>query len=560
MAQDDRTTTTPPQTGAPADGADAARAYGNGNAKPQNGNGNGGPAAAPQQAQPETEPAKPPVTRSPIFWVVLIIVLVFGGIWGFNFWVYSQNHVSTDDAYVTGDLVNVSPIISGTLSQLNVEEGDQVKAGQIIAKLDDSGPRANYDQAVAAYQAAESQVPQARTNLSYEAANVTAQIQQAQAALNAQIAKTQQSQSQVGLLSETTKAQVLQAQAQEAAALAQAQTAQAQAASARQAITVSQSAASAAAQQVNVAQANYTRAQRDAVRYTNLYGQNGQVAAVTAQQLDQAVATSNSAEAQLQASRDQAAQAQSQVDQYRAQAAAADATYNAAMKQYYAAAQSVKIAQANTIQVPVQQFGVANNAAVANQNRAELSAAQANEQQVSLRRQMVLTAQAQAIQAQAAVDAAKVTLDDCTIAAPSDGTVVKKAVNVGDALTPGQTIATITRGNNVWISANFKETQLQNVQPGQPAEISVDAFPGLTFEGKVQSVNEASGNTTSLLPADNATGNFTKVVQRIPVKIILVPADQNNGKHEATAKDIEDLRQGMSVVATIDVSSGRHNN
>jgi membrane fusion protein (multidrug efflux system) len=134
--------------------------------------------------------------------------------------------------------------------------------------------------------------------------------------------------------------------------------------------------------------------------------------------------------------------------------------------------------------------------------------------------------------------------------------VVRKGVNVGDALTPGQTIVTMTQGTYAWITANFKETQLEGVQAGEPVEIDVDAFPGKTFHGSVQSINEASGNTTSLLPADNATGNFTKVVQRIPVKIVLV-APRHPASGDATQQDIEDLRQGMSCEPTIDISAAR---
>ena len=162
------------------------------------------------------------------------------------------------------------------------------------------------------------------------------------------------------------------------------------------------------------------------------------------------------------------------------------------------------------------------------------------------------------LQSQAALTNAQVTLDDTVIRAPSNGTIVRKGANVGDALSPGQTIATMTKGDYVWIQANFKETQLQYVRVGQPVTCTVDAYPGKTFYGKVQSVNEASGNTTSLLPADNATGNFTKVVQRIPVKIILY-APKNPGLHDANNDDIRNLRQGMSVETDIDVSTARQN-
>ena len=500
--------------------------------------------------------AGPSFTRSAGFRIVLVIAIIAAIIWGVKYWNYSQNHVSTDDAYVSGDLINVSPIISGTLAKLTVDEGDTVKAGQVIAVLDKSGPLASFEQEQAAYTAAVSQIPQARTSLTYESATVQAAIDQARAALSAQNAKTHQSQQQVDLIAQTTQTQVAQAQAQAAAALSQAQTAQAQALSALQAVQSAKSAAAASHQQVNVAQANYVRAEHDDSRYQALYGSNGQVGAVTAQQLDQVVDAADTAQAQLQSAQDSASQADSQVAVAVAQARAAQSAVETAIKQFNASAAQVRIAQENQIQVPVQQFGVANNAAIGQQNTAELASAVAQTTQIKLRQEQVTTAMASAEQALAAMQNAKVTLDDCTITAPSDGVVVRKGVNVGDALTPGQTIVTMTQGTYTWIAANFKETQLAGVKPGEPVEIDVDAFPGKVFHGKVQSINEASGNTTSLLPADNATGNFTKVVQRIPVKIVLVTVS-NPGPNDATQRDIDNLRQGMSCEPTIDISSSR---
>ena len=138
-----------------------------------------------------------------------------------------------------------------------------------------------------------------------------------------------------------------------------------------------------------------------------------------------------------------------------------------------------------------------------------------------------------------------------------DGTVVKKASNVGASLSPGQTVVTMTQGDYVYVTANFKETQLRDVRPQQPAEVEVDSFPGRIFKGTVKSINEATGATQALLPPDNATGNFTKVVQRIPVRIELVPAKDTDDKKYARAADIQSLRQGMSVTATIDVSGAK---
>ncbi len=535
---------------------------GNGNnGQPQQGPPQGGGDPQPGQGDQQSQDAAPPkkgFTQSPIFKVLLAVVVLLAIIFGTKFYLNSLNHVSTDDAYVQGDLINVSPIISGTLEKLTVDEGDYVKAGTVIAVLDQSGPRASVQQARAAYLSAQSQVPQAQSALTYETANNTAGVNQAKAAYDAQNAKTAQSAQQARLVAATTASQIVQDQAQANAVLAQGATAKAQANAALQAVQTARNAAAASHQQVNVAQANYTRAQKDADRYTALYGPNGSVAAVTAQQVDQAVATADSNRALLQQAEDQASQADSNVVQTVAMYHAQQANYEAALGQYKAALAQVNIAEANQIQVPVQRLNIANNAAIGAQNFAQLQAAKAGSTNVTLRRQQVATARAQVLQSQAALTNAQVTLDDTTIRAPSNGTIVRKGANVGDALSPGQTIATMTKGDYVWIQANFKETQLQFVRVGQPVTCTVDAYPGKTFYGKVQSVNEASGNTTSLLPADNATGNFTKVVQRIPVKIILY-APKNPTKDQANADDIRNLRQGMSVETDIDVSTARQN-
>jgi membrane fusion protein (multidrug efflux system) len=502
--------------------------------------------------------------RNPLVIAAAIVAFIVLLVWGINYYGYSKTHVSTDDAYVTGDLINVSPIISGTLEQLTVEEGDVVKQGQLIAVLDESGPEASYQQALAAYQAAQSQVPQARTELSYETASVAAGIDQARAGLGAQNAKADAAAQQVVLSAATTSNQVSEAQAQlrQSQASAKQATAQATAALAQvrdqqQAVETEQRAANAAIAQISAAQANQVKASRDEARYAKLLQQD----AVTQQQYDAALAASQSADAQFITVQEQAAQASSALQQARLAVQQAQSQYVAAVEAAQAAAQQVQVASAgeqiavaNIEQVGVQRSNLLNTQALAQQNNAQLTAAEAESQNISLKRQQVLTAISQANQANAALRNAKVTLDDTTIDAPSDGTIVRKGANIGDSLSPGQTIVTMTRSSYVWVSANFKETQLQNVKPGQSAEVQVDALPGVTFLGWVKSINEASGNATALLPADNATGNFTKVVQRIPIRIEL-KASTDPGSKYANADEIAQLRQGMSVEATIDTAS-----
>ncbi len=150
-----------------------------------------------------------------------------------------------------------------------------------------------------------------------------------------------------------------------------------------------------------------------------------------------------------------------------------------------------------------------------------------------------LRAEAKAKRAQ--LDLAKINLGYTKIVAPVDGMVGERGVREGQYARAGMQVLSVVPLLNVWVLANYKETQLTNVAIGQKAEITVDTFPGTVVTGHVDSIAPASGSQFSLLPPDNATGNFTKVVQRIPVKLVLDPGSPLAGK----------LRPGMSVTATI---------
>ena len=186
--------------------------------------------------------------------------------------------------------------------------------------------------------------------------------------------------------------------------------------------------------------------------------------------------------------------------------------------------------------------------AVGNEKRTaatlELNHAQLDQQRQQLnvlesqRRQATATLKAQ----QAARDLAEINLGYTRIPAPVDGMVGQRQVRPGQYVSIGTQVISVVPLPNVWVIANYKETQMTRVRIGQPARVTVDAFPGTVLHGHVDSWSPASGAQFSLLPPDNATGNFTKVVQRIPVKIVLDPDP---------AVD-ELLRPGMSVIATID--------
>jgi len=142
---------------------------------------------------------------------------------------------------------------------------------------------------------------------------------------------------------------------------------------------------------------------------------------------------------------------------------------------------------------------------------------------------------------QAMLDLARINLGYTRVTAPIDGLVGERNVRAGQYVRPGTQLITVIPIDTVWVVANYKETQLARVRPGQRVDIAVDTFPGAIITGRVDSLAPASGSVFSLLPADNATGNFTKVVQRIPVKIVLEPDNALKGQ----------LRPGMSVITTI---------
>jgi membrane fusion protein (multidrug efflux system) len=142
-------------------------------------------------------------------------------------------------------------------------------------------------------------------------------------------------------------------------------------------------------------------------------------------------------------------------------------------------------------------------------------------------RMTVLAAQREAAvagvaQAQAARDLAQIDLDDTVVRAPVNGVVGNRQVRVGRLVAPGAALLDIVPANDVWVVANFKETQIEHIRPGQRVHVTVDAYPAETFDGEVDSFAPGSGAAFSLLPADNATGNFVRVVQRGPVKIRLI--------------------------------------
>jgi membrane fusion protein, multidrug efflux system len=174
------------------------------------------------------------------------------------------------------------------------------------------------------------------------------------------------------------------------------------------------------------------------------------------------------------------------------------------------------------------------------QAKAELASARANVKQVSMKAADAQAKIAKVEQARAALEAAQLNLSYTEITAPVDGVATHKQVEPGQIVQAGQGLLVVVPLRDVWVTANFRETQLKNMKPGQKAEVKVDTY-GKTFSGHVDSIAGATGSVLSLLPPENATGNFVKVVQRIPVKIVLDPIPAEKAV----------LRPGMNVDATV---------
>jgi len=174
------------------------------------------------------------------------------------------------------------------------------------------------------------------------------------------------------------------------------------------------------------------------------------------------------------------------------------------------------------------------------QTEADLRSAQTAPQQLEVTKAQVALAEARVQQAAAAVEQARLALEYTVVKAAVTGVVSKRSVEPGQVVQPGQPLFALVDLDDVWVTANFKETQLENVEPGQTVRVKVDAY-GHTLRGHVDSIGPATGARFSLLPPENATGNYVKVVQRVPVKIVFEPGQDPDHK----------LRPGLSVVPTV---------
>ena len=288
-------------------------------------------------------------------------------------------------------------------------------------------------------------------------------------------------------------------------------------------------------------------------------------AAAVAAQVNVPITTVNtgsnlrSAESDVSGARASIEQAQQQLEAAQARVAQADANNIKAQadlarytplvqkdviskQQYDAAIAAADAAKAALADAKASQQAAADGVRVARDREAQSQAlyrfAQTGPQQVAAQTARARQADAQVKQAQAQLDQARLNLSYTKIVAPADGIVTRKSVEINQNVSVGQNLLTLVSLDDLWITANFKETQLRHMGPGQPAEIHVDAT-GKDYKGKVTQIGGATGSVLSLFPPENATGNYVKVVQRVPVRIDFTDLKNEDPNHE--------LRPGLSV-------------
>jgi membrane fusion protein, multidrug efflux system len=378
--------------------------------------------------------------------ILLGLIGVIGLIVGIIYYRYSQRHISTDDAYVTGSVYSLSFRVPGSVAKVMVNDNQLVEKGQLIAALDPTDYEVAYKQALANLDTVKARWISARMAVPLESEQTKARVHESTAGKGAMEKTLSEAYEQLKRAQEETKS----------------------------------------------LKAILNKATLDRDRFNNLFKAH----AISKQQFDEA-------------------QTQYQV---------AEAHYRAAL-----AGQAALQKNLGSLRDQI------------NRAEAQVSLAQTGKQSVRIKQQMAQAAQSELALAKARLDQARIQLSYIELRAPAKGRITKKNIEVGNQVQAGQPLMALVPLEDLWVVANYKETQLTRVRTGERVSIEVDTYPGVKIKGRVQSIMAGTGSAFSLFPPENATGNFVKIVQRIPVKITF----------DEGQKDLPRLRVGMSVVPTI---------
>ena len=426
--------------------------------------------------------------------IALIAFLLLGVVAlaiGVPYYLYIRTHKSTDDAFITGHITSIASRVPGNVVKVLVEDNQWVQEGDVLVELDPADYQAALDRENATLRTAMARFESARTAVKLTSITAYAGLDEAGSLVKVASSASDTARTRVS----TAHTRLEQADAAVKAAEAGADEARAGVAAAE-------------------AKANFDA--EDLKRFEEMF--KGE--AITKQDLDRSHAQADISRAQLETARKKVASEEAKVTQAKAALKGAEDGLKEAESTFTESESSVKQAQAHE------------------------AGAKSAPERVSVSEAEARVAEADVARARAAVRTAELMLSYTKVRAPRPGRVTGKTVTRGVYVQTGQGLLALVPAD-VWVVANYKETDLTDMEPGQPVEISVDAYPDAKFTGRVDSIQSGTGASFSLLPPENASGNYIKVVQRVPVKIVFDPAPD-------PAKYL--LAPGMSVVPTVNVS------
>jgi membrane fusion protein, multidrug efflux system len=381
--------------------------------------------------------------------LIIAAVLVLIATAGIGYYLFNRGKVSTDDAYIDGHIYSITPRVTGFVMEVSVSDNQEVKKGQVLARLDPVPFETALAEAKASLAEASATLASLDLGVPLELSQTSQRVSAARAELK-------------GL---------------------------------KQNVEMMRKQAEAAEQELKRAQADRDQAFLDFNRLGELVKSN----------------------------------------------AISQSTFDKAKSQYDSASAKVSSAMATMDSLNRQ---VASLEAGLARQEANILLAATGKDSAEIKNHQVKAQQAKVELSQARLKAAELDLTYADITAPADGFITKKSVEPGATVSRGQPLMAIVplKPGDLWVTANFKETQLTAVRPGQPVEIKVDTYSGVIIRGKVDSIMAGTGSAFSLFPSENASGNFVKIVQRIPVKISIQDED---------LKSFPALRIGMSAIPVI---------
>lgn len=410
--------------------------------------------------------------------IIFLIAIITGGYFAYQWIIFRINYVSTDDAQVKGDLIGVSPRIPGKILQMSKDEGHKVQKGELLSLLDETEYRASYEKAVANHQNAKEELSRAISQLSLTQDRINKNITEAHIALSQSNENLELTEKDLLLQEDILSRRVEKSHAS---------------------LRVSES-------KLIEKKANLDNAEKEYQRAKILFEKG----AISENRKDQLLRDFKAASSQHESILEEIKEAESAFRLARAELRAVD------LKK-----QQVKIARS-----------------LRDRAKVSLELAEAEKLQIDVQKKTIDALKAKVKEAESQIKLVKSNLDETKIVSPVSGIIAKRISNTGEFVQPGQPLYFIVNPKSVWVIANIEETYIRKVREGSEVDIKVDAFPGKRFQGKVETVGSASTSQFSLIPSDNPSGQFVKVTQRIPVRIIVDDRDSL-------------LKPGMMVVVAI---------